>query len=312
MTYIKNIWVDQDVERPKTYEVTNNQDGSITLTDSFGTVTELGTPVNATNMNHIEDGIEQCYTDLANVDLNNLSATGEARLGGNKVDRTGDTMTGSLNIEVDQYPLTLIKSDFTKGTTPEAATYFTIPFNDSTNSSTSYTDTRLGALEVAINTSGTITTNVIAYKNAVGENVRATLSASVASDGTTSTTAVTPPANSNSTNIATTKWVKDFVKTSGSNYMSTFSKAQKGYYKFTNGLIINWGETEFAKTGTEVSFATAFTSTNYQVAIGVKSTDAGNYSVGGAVMSKNTSKFKAYGYKTGGTSAMLYWIAIGY
>lgn len=57
MAYVKNIWVDQDVERPKTYEVTNNQDGSITLTDSFGLVTELGTPVNATNMNHIEDGL---------------------------------------------------------------------------------------------------------------------------------------------------------------------------------------------------------------------------------------------------------------
>ena len=57
MAYVKNIWVDQDVERPKTYEVTNNQDGSITLTDSFGLVTELGTPVNAVNMNHIEDGI---------------------------------------------------------------------------------------------------------------------------------------------------------------------------------------------------------------------------------------------------------------
>ena len=60
MAYVKNIWVDQDVERPKTYEVTNNQDGSITLTDSFGLVTELGTPVNAVNMNHIEDGVAGC------------------------------------------------------------------------------------------------------------------------------------------------------------------------------------------------------------------------------------------------------------
>jgi hypothetical protein len=68
MAYVKNIWVDQDVERPKTYEVTNNQDGSITLTDSFGLVTELGTPVNAVNMNHIEDG-------LADTDLTKYNAT---------------------------------------------------------------------------------------------------------------------------------------------------------------------------------------------------------------------------------------------
>ena len=60
MSYVKNIWVDQDVERPKTYQVTNNADGSITLTDDFGIVTELGTPVNGVNMNHIEDGIAGC------------------------------------------------------------------------------------------------------------------------------------------------------------------------------------------------------------------------------------------------------------
>lgn len=79
MSYTKNTWVDQDVERPKTYEVTNNQDGSITLTDSFGIVTELGTPVNATNMNHIEDGILNCYNDLVN--------------------KSGDTMTGNLLLD---------------------------------------------------------------------------------------------------------------------------------------------------------------------------------------------------------------------
>ena len=37
----------------------NNSDGSVTLIDDFGVVTELGTPVNADYMNHIEDGIEE-------------------------------------------------------------------------------------------------------------------------------------------------------------------------------------------------------------------------------------------------------------
>lgn len=83
MAYTKNTWVDQDVERPKTYEVTKNQDGSITLTDSFGLVKELGTPVNAVNMNHIEDGIDGCA-----IRKHNLTETfnlGEWVLGG-----TGD------------------------------------------------------------------------------------------------------------------------------------------------------------------------------------------------------------------------------
>ena len=64
MAYTKNVWTDQQVERPRTYTVTKNQDNTITLQDAFGVATDLGTPVNATNMNHIEEGIEHCYTDL--------------------------------------------------------------------------------------------------------------------------------------------------------------------------------------------------------------------------------------------------------
>lgn len=57
MAYIPNEWKDQVVQRPKTYQMNNNDDGSVTLVDSFGLVTELGTPVNEDYMNHIEQGI---------------------------------------------------------------------------------------------------------------------------------------------------------------------------------------------------------------------------------------------------------------
>ena len=106
MAYVKNIWVDQEVERPKTYEVTNNQDGSITLTDSFGIVTELGTPVNATNMNHIEDGIDDHETRItvleggsnsANQDLSNLSIDGNAKLQYAPFAVNAGTMEGGKN-----------------------------------------------------------------------------------------------------------------------------------------------------------------------------------------------------------------------
>lgn len=75
MAYIKNNWVDQSVERPKTYEMTNNSDGSVTLIDSFGLVSELGTPVNADNMNRIEEGIEAC--DLRKYDTSETYNKGE-------------------------------------------------------------------------------------------------------------------------------------------------------------------------------------------------------------------------------------------
>lgn len=70
MAYVKNTWIDQKVQRPKTYNFTTNDDGSTTLIDAFGNVEELGTPVNADNMNHIEDG-------LANVGIWTYSATVE-------------------------------------------------------------------------------------------------------------------------------------------------------------------------------------------------------------------------------------------
>jgi len=75
MAYIKNTWVDQEVERPKTYEMVNNSDGTVTLVDSFGLVTELGTPVNADNMNHIEEGLAD--TDVTKYNSNTSYSLGD-------------------------------------------------------------------------------------------------------------------------------------------------------------------------------------------------------------------------------------------
>lgn len=57
MAYQKTVWKDQEVENPRTYSVRQNLDGTITLLDAFGEITEIGTPVNAENMNKIEQGI---------------------------------------------------------------------------------------------------------------------------------------------------------------------------------------------------------------------------------------------------------------
>ena len=59
MAYVKTNWIDQDVEKPHTYEFIDNGDDTTTLIEAFGEVTELGTPVNATNMNKIVNIIER-------------------------------------------------------------------------------------------------------------------------------------------------------------------------------------------------------------------------------------------------------------
>lgn len=62
MTYVKNTWVDQ--EGQVRYRETQDGDLKI-LTPNYEQVTEIGTPVNADNMNHIEQGIADSfdYTD---------------------------------------------------------------------------------------------------------------------------------------------------------------------------------------------------------------------------------------------------------
>ena len=58
--YKKTIWKNQNVENPRNFRILDNLDGTKQILDSFGEVKELGTPVNADNMNHIEEGIASC------------------------------------------------------------------------------------------------------------------------------------------------------------------------------------------------------------------------------------------------------------
>lgn len=79
MAYQKTVWKDQDVENPRTYIERDNGNGTVTLLDAFGTVTELGTPVNAANMNKIENGIADLET-FVNTIINRIYKVGSLYL----------------------------------------------------------------------------------------------------------------------------------------------------------------------------------------------------------------------------------------
>lgn len=81
MAYTKQTWADRKVEKPLTFLMTTNADGSITLTPYPGVVENEGSQLSASRFNHIEDGIA------------------------NSVNKNGDTMNGALNFAN--------KSDFT-------------------------------------------------------------------------------------------------------------------------------------------------------------------------------------------------------
>lgn len=78
MTYTKTVWKDRIVEKPLTYTLQNNGDGTTTLIPSEGAVTEAGTPITASNLNKIENQVET------------MDQTA--------VRRSGDTMTGKLTV----------------------------------------------------------------------------------------------------------------------------------------------------------------------------------------------------------------------
>lgn len=57
--YKKTVWKNRVVEKVRTFTKKDNADGTITLIPEEGQVIDPGTPVNAANMNNIEDKIEE-------------------------------------------------------------------------------------------------------------------------------------------------------------------------------------------------------------------------------------------------------------
>ncbi|MFC0653535.1 hypothetical protein ACFFF5_17765, partial [Lederbergia wuyishanensis] len=64
MLYVPNQWKNREVERPRTFSMQDNGDGTITLIPAEGAVIEAGTPIIASNMNNIEEGIVGAYQAL--------------------------------------------------------------------------------------------------------------------------------------------------------------------------------------------------------------------------------------------------------
>jgi hypothetical protein len=65
LSYTPTEWQDRIVEKPRTYHVQNNPDGTITLIPAPGTVVQEGTPVNAANLNKLEQGLVAHLADIA-------------------------------------------------------------------------------------------------------------------------------------------------------------------------------------------------------------------------------------------------------
>lgn len=89
----------------------------------------------------------------------------------------------------------------------------------------------------------------------------------VAKTGDTMTGAlfvVSPALSSDSTQVSTTAWVRSLLAENGG--MTTYRKSADGFYKFTNGLILQWGSvTANFDTRLRITLPTPFTNVAYRV-----------------------------------------------
>lgn len=65
MAYAKTVWKNRIVEKPGTGTLQQNADGTVTFIAKEGNIIEAGTPVNAENMNKIEDTLAAHDAQLA-------------------------------------------------------------------------------------------------------------------------------------------------------------------------------------------------------------------------------------------------------
>jgi len=62
--YVKMTWKDHAVTNEGVYAYTTDGNGKITLTPAFGAVITQGTKLEAVNMQHLEDGIDEAFSEL--------------------------------------------------------------------------------------------------------------------------------------------------------------------------------------------------------------------------------------------------------
>lgn len=90
MAYNPTIWKDRAVEKPRTYTIQNNPDGTVTLIPAPGAIVEPGTPVNAANMNKLEQGLKTHEADFTqHLEANNPHGITKTIVGLNSVQNYG-------------------------------------------------------------------------------------------------------------------------------------------------------------------------------------------------------------------------------
>lgn len=108
MAYNPTQWKDRIIEKPNTFRMQNNADGTVTLIPVPGQVTQAGTPVNSVNLNKIENELVNVNSSLNdNVQQLNGTVVSKQFSKGALVFHFDD---GNSSIYNNAYPLFLAKN----------------------------------------------------------------------------------------------------------------------------------------------------------------------------------------------------------
>jgi hypothetical protein len=178
---------------------------------------DIKLPFRAVDYNDFESTVEEINSSISAVDSSAVHKTGDETISGSK--------TFESTIHTQKTGLSVYNNSVTKGTNPTAAQYWAgILWNDKTDAATSWQNSRLGYLEMSLNTAGESKLAMGAYKNEANSSANSTIAVGYSATSGAWASAPTPSANSNGTNIATTAWVRDLFEALypvGSLYIST-------------------------------------------------------------------------------------------
>ena len=133
-----------------------------------------------------------------------------------KVNKSGDTMTGTLTIQDGQC---LIATDYDKGSAPSTTTWNSLEFVG-TNNSTAWQDKRLGIVELTSNTDSSSSLGLRCYQNATSSTNYSGLTLNMSSSGVASCTFP-------NTTCVDGQWVASYQEAIGSSAQTINAQATK-------------------------------------------------------------------------------------
>lgn len=341
MTYQKTTWVDRQVQYPLTYTFSSAANGGTTLTPNEGTVSQAGTPINASNMNNIENGVAaldtQVTTNTNNItsiqttlttkanqsDMDSITSrmtTAESNISNNatnvtnatnsintingtlpnKLNKTGDTMLGSLLFDVSsgekdiktsgsgfnhgfylastkigmydwQNNRTILSYNATTGTLSSEITNVTFPTNVNANN----------FIEGGTALSGKYATKVHTHLTADVTDLQPKLDAKMSVDGVTNANATKFERNVSGENVLIKNSVDDgttrFITTGAANYI------QSGRYDGTTPKQLTISGVNSTALPSLLLNATT-TNTSGDLGVGGNLTASGSISEGGTAL----------------------------